>query len=122
GWPPPKNGVIPDRFGRCRPLRLTATASIFDDNAHTALTVIILWRAQNPNARIFHFDNRIDAFGSSELQNIDGFWCRHRIAVERHDKKAMTRQRELNVFGRASIEHMKHDPLALADTNRLTVA
>jgi hypothetical protein len=47
-------------------------------------------RPQNPDSRILHFDNRVDAFRRAQFQDFDRLRMRHGIAVEPHHLKDVT--------------------------------
>ena len=97
------------------PLRFAFSPSVFHDDSHPAITILIHRSAKDPNTWMVHFHDRVHSFGGSELEYLNLIRSRNRVAVQCHDIEFVTRQSQLDGFRGARIENTKHDPLAFFD-------
>src|SRR6266403_1493335 len=104
------------------PLRFTLLICVLNDNSHPAISIFIHWSTQDPNARVLHLYNRINAFGRSELENFHLIRSRNRTAVQCHYIELMARQGQLNGFGSACVQDAKHHSLTFLNAYWISIS
>jgi hypothetical protein len=77
------------------------------NNAEAHHAVVVFGRPEDPHARPVHLHNYVGTFCWGKKQRVDALRRRHRIAVKRDNRQAVTRHGERDVLGRAGIEEPK---------------
>ncbi|HEX7090888.1 MAG TPA: hypothetical protein VF192_12180, partial [Longimicrobiales bacterium] len=109
------------RSGRRDPAGLAAGAGILDHDAHAVAAVIVPRRAQDPDARVVHCHDGINAFRHAQGQHADAAGSGDRIAVQRDDLELVAGECELDVLRGARVQDAEHDALAAPDAHGLAV-
>src|ERR1700738_2328175 len=103
------------------PLRFTFPPRVLHDDPHPAITIFVHGSTEDPNARILHLHDRVNAFRRSELEHFDLIRTRHRITVQRDDVKFVTRQSQFDRLGGAGVKDTKHDSLTFLNADWIPV-
>src|SRR5665213_2522854 len=111
--------VIPAKWFGLGPLRLALHSCVFDDDAHTMPTIVVVEIAHHPYTGMIHLNDGADAFGRAEPQHWDLSGRRNGIAVERHHSKDVARQSEASDLACTCIQDVHENALAPLDAERI---
>jgi len=114
-----EDGVIPAQVGGFEPLGLLVLTGVLDDDAEAGHADGVFRRTENPDTRVIHFDNGVDAFASADEEALDRLWCGDGVSVESDDLEFVSGEGDAAVFDGAGVEEVEEDALAFFDADGL---
>src|SRR5579872_2272855 len=119
---PAEAGVVPRNHRQRFPARFALLVGVFHDDAHALVALAVPHFAQDPNAGIVHFNDRVHAFSRSDVYGCHRGTLRDWVAVQRYHLEAMAWQRQLMRFGGAGVQDSEQHALGALHANGLARA